>query len=73
AESSSLVDHAPVTTAEGLETSILGLRFRARTAHLRHGHLKLRCSATIAAVYYREKTMYIRGSLTHRGETLESR
>ncbi|XP_064115527.1 cell adhesion molecule 2-like [Macrobrachium nipponense] len=73
AESSSLVDHAPVTNSEGLETSILGLRFRARMTHLRQGHLKLRCSATIAAVYYRENTMYVRAYPSDRGEPLESR
>lgn len=56
AEMSSLIDYAPVTNEEGLETSILGLHFRASSSHLKHGLLKLRCTATIAAVYYRENT-----------------
>ncbi|KAK8387409.1 hypothetical protein O3P69_018180 [Scylla paramamosain] len=53
---SSLVDYAPITNEKGLETSILGLHFRASSNHLKHGMLKLRCTATIAAVYYRENT-----------------
>ncbi|XP_069992582.1 cell adhesion molecule 1-like isoform X2 [Penaeus vannamei] len=73
ADSGFLVDYAPVSNGGGLETSILGLHFRARMTHLRHGHLKLRCSATIAAVYYREKTIFARGFLTHNGDVLESR
>ncbi|XP_037791766.1 uncharacterized protein LOC119587087 [Penaeus monodon] len=73
ADSGFLVDYAPVSNGGGLETSILGLHFRARMSHLRHGHLKLRCSATIAAVYYREKTIFARGFLTHNGDVLESR
>ncbi|XP_063866373.1 uncharacterized protein LOC135103706 [Scylla paramamosain] len=56
AEMSSLVDYAPITNEKGLETSILGLHFRASSNHLKHGMLKLRCTATIAAVYYRENT-----------------
>ncbi|XP_071537778.1 uncharacterized protein [Panulirus ornatus] len=73
ADSASLVDYAPVTDSEGLETSILGLHFRARINHLRQGHLKLQCTATIAAVYYRENTIYAQAHLAHRGDALESR
>ncbi|XP_042876700.1 uncharacterized protein LOC122256228 [Penaeus japonicus] len=73
ADSGFLVDYAPVSNGVGLETSILGLHFRARMSHLRHGELKLRCTATIAAVYYREQTKFARGFLTHNGDVLESR
>ncbi|XP_042218958.1 uncharacterized protein LOC121864110 [Homarus americanus] len=72
ADSSSLVDYAPVPNGEGLESSILGLHFRARPSHLRNGHLKLRCTATIAAVYYRENTIYARAHLNRRRDPLES-
>ncbi|XP_045581611.2 cell adhesion molecule 2 [Procambarus clarkii] len=71
ADSISLVDYAPVPNAEGLETSILGLHFRARRSHLQQGHLKLRCTATIAAVYFREKAIFAHAHLTHRGEHFE--
>nr|XP_053628038.1 uncharacterized protein LOC128685497 [Cherax quadricarinatus] len=73
ADSVSLIDYAPVPNSEGLETSILGLHFRARLSHLQKGHLKLRCTATIAAVYYRENTIFARAHLTHRVDPLEGR
>lgn len=69
---SSLIDYAPVTNGEGLETSILGLHFRASSSHLKHGVLKLRCTATIAAVYYRENTRVAAGRLTERSHRPES-
>ncbi|KAG7170593.1 Cell adhesion molecule 2-like 4 [Homarus americanus] len=72
ADSAFLVDYAPVPNGEGLETSILGLHFRARPSHLRQGRLKLRCTATIAAVYFRENTIYARAHLTPRRDPLES-
>lgn len=69
---SSLIDYAPVTNAEGLETSILGLHFRASSNHLKHGILKLRCTATIAAVYYRENTRIAAARLTERSRRPKS-
>ncbi|KAK8387382.1 hypothetical protein O3P69_018162 [Scylla paramamosain] len=69
---STLIDYAPVTNAEGLETSILGLHFRASNNHLKHGMLKLRCTATIAAVYYSENTRVAAARLTERARRPES-
>ena len=61
---SSLIDYAPVTNAEGLETSILGLHFRASNNNFKYGILKLKCTATIADVYYRENTRAATTELT---------
>ncbi|KAK3851667.1 hypothetical protein Pcinc_041701, partial [Petrolisthes cinctipes] len=72
AESNYLIDFAPVSTSDGLETSILGLHFRAQLEHLKNGHLKLRCTATIAAVYFRENTVFARAKLTERADPPKS-
>ena len=70
---SSLVDYAPITNEKGLETSILGLHFRASSNHLKHGVLKLRCTATIASVYYRENTCTAATSVTQLSNIHEGR
>ena len=61
-----LKEYAPVRDREGLETSTLGLRFEARSRQLRHGDLKLRCTATIASVYFKESSIRVKGHLSHR-------
>jgi len=44
----------PVTEdLDGLETSVLGLHFVVKARHFREGDLKLKCTATLAALYWR--------------------
>lgn len=38
--------------SDGLETSVLGLHFTIKTRHFRKGDLKLKCTATLAALYW---------------------
>ncbi|CAL4076477.1 unnamed protein product, partial [Meganyctiphanes norvegica] len=61
-----IVEYMPMTDPEGLSTSTLGLRFRAREHHLQHGRLHLRCTASFAAVYTQETTNFSKAKLTHR-------
>lgn len=37
---------------DGLETSVLGLQFTIKPRHFRNGDLKLKCTATLAALYW---------------------
>jgi len=37
---------------DGLETSVLGLHFAVKSKHFRKGDLKLKCTATLAALYW---------------------
>lgn len=41
-----------VEDIDGLETSMLGLHFTIKTRHFRKGDLKLKCTATLAALYW---------------------
>lgn len=41
-----------VEDVDGLETSVLGLHFVIKTKHFRKGDLKLKCTATLAALYW---------------------
>jgi len=37
----------------GLQSTTLGLQFKVRQKHFRHGGLKIKCLATLAALYWR--------------------
>ncbi|XP_068201822.1 uncharacterized protein [Palaemon carinicauda] len=73
AESRMLVQYAPVNDSDGLETSRLGLRFIVGPRHFPSGELKLRCTATIAAVYWQSSEESVEGQLPQTGPALESK
>ncbi|KAK2714316.1 uncharacterized protein LOC136039977 [Artemia franciscana] len=47
--------HYPLEEVEetGLQSTTLGLQFKVRQKHFRHGGLKIKCLATLAALYWR--------------------
>uniref|UniRef100_A0A1Y1K2U9 Ig-like domain-containing protein n=1 Tax=Photinus pyralis TaxID=7054 RepID=A0A1Y1K2U9_PHOPY len=68
--------HGPetiITGREGLETSILGLEFVVKQKHFRRGDMKLKCSATIATIYWRSNEESVEGERPPRASVLESR
>ncbi|KAF2904250.1 hypothetical protein ILUMI_01925 [Ignelater luminosus] len=62
-----------ITGREGLETSILGLEFTVKQKHFRKGDMKLKCSATIATIYWRSNEESVEGERPIRASVLESR
>ncbi|KAK4886533.1 hypothetical protein RN001_002804 [Aquatica leii] len=62
-----------ITGREGLETSILGLEFIVKQKHFRRGDMKLKCSATIATIYWRSNEESVEGERPPRASVLESR
>lgn len=62
-----------ITGREGLETSILGLEFTVKQKHFRRGDMKLKCSATIATIYWRSNEESVEGERPPRASVLESR
>ncbi|XP_076066459.1 cell adhesion molecule 2-like [Oratosquilla oratoria] len=72
AENDYLLEYMPRTDEKGLATSTLGLRFHAQDKHLNQGRLELKCTATIAAVYWQNSTAQARGHLTHRNDVRQS-
>nr|XP_053644351.1 uncharacterized protein LOC128696948 [Cherax quadricarinatus] len=73
AESENLVEYTPVNDSDGLETSRLGLRFTVGPRHFPSGELRLRCTATIAAVYWQSSEESVEGQLPQTGPALESK
>lgn len=59
--------------SDGLETVVLGLEFRIRNKHFKRGDMKIKCSATIATVYWKTNELSIEGERTHRAPVMESR
>lgn len=72
-------DHVFVKTYEvtedkdGLETSTLGLRFKVREKHFKNGDLKLKCTATIATIYWKSNEESVQGVRTQSALASESR
>jgi hypothetical protein len=60
--------------ADGLETSTLGLRFKVREKHFRSsGDLKLKCTATIATIYWKSNEESVQGVRAQSALVSESR
>uniref|UniRef100_A0AAG5CV02 Ig-like domain-containing protein n=1 Tax=Anopheles atroparvus TaxID=41427 RepID=A0AAG5CV02_ANOAO len=56
-----------------LETSILGLEFRVKPKHFRHGDMKLKCLATISTVYWKSNEESVESDKPQKAPILESR
>ncbi|CAG7826452.1 unnamed protein product [Allacma fusca] len=52
AENGDTVEYSPQSDAEGLETSVLGVKFQVEPSHFRNGVMELRCTATIGNGYW---------------------
>lgn len=52
AERSHLKVYPIMEDIDGLETSVLGLHFTIKSRHFRKGDVKLKCTATLAALYW---------------------
>ncbi|KFB39715.1 hypothetical protein ZHAS_00007405 [Anopheles sinensis] len=78
---SELADHTYVRqyptivslTPDHLETSILGLEFRVKPKHFRHGDMKLKCLATIENVYWKSNEESVESDKPQKAPILESR
>ncbi|CAL4067944.1 unnamed protein product [Meganyctiphanes norvegica] len=73
AESQYLVEYAPESDTDGLETARLGLKFQVGTRHFPDGIIRLKCTATIAAVYWQSSEEDVEGQLPQTGPALESK
>ncbi|XP_063890099.1 cell adhesion molecule 1-like isoform X2 [Scylla paramamosain] len=73
AATENLVEYTPMNDSDGLETSRLGLRFVVGPRHFPSGELRLRCTATIAAVYWQSSEESAEGQLQQTGSVLESK
>uniref|UniRef100_A0A182QG80 Ig-like domain-containing protein n=1 Tax=Anopheles farauti TaxID=69004 RepID=A0A182QG80_9DIPT len=62
-----------VTGIDKLETSTLGLEFRIKPKHFKHGDMKLKCLATISTVYWKSNEESVEGEKLQKAPTLESR
>uniref|UniRef100_A0A182TND3 Ig-like domain-containing protein n=1 Tax=Anopheles melas TaxID=34690 RepID=A0A182TND3_9DIPT len=62
-----------ITGADKLETSVLGLEFRVKPKHFKHGDMKLKCLATISTVYWKSNEESVEGEKLQKAPTLESR
>ena len=60
------------TGREGLETSILGLKFRVTPKHFYQGDMKLKCLATIATVYWKSNEESVEGDRPQKAPVLEN-
>eukprot|EP00096_Caligus_rogercresseyi_P002471 TRINITY_DN14604_c0_g1_i1.p1 TRINITY_DN14604_c0_g1~~TRINITY_DN14604_c0_g1_i1.p1 ORF type:complete len:311 (+),score=72.94 TRINITY_DN14604_c0_g1_i1:859-1791(+) len=58
---------------DGLETSTLGLRFKVREKHFHQGDLKLKCTATIATIYWKSNEESVQGVRPQSALVSESR
>ena len=71
---SDLVKNFPVSYEDrGLETSTLGLRFKVRDKHFKHGDLKLKCTAVIATIYWKSNEESVQGVRPQSALVSESR
>jgi hypothetical protein len=57
----------------GLETSVLGLWFKVRDKHFKQGDLKLKCTATIATIYWKSNEESVQGVRPQSALVSESR
>ena len=57
----------------GLETSTLGLWFKVREKHFKQGDLKLKCTATIATIYWKSNEESVQGVRPQSALVSESR
>ena len=55
------------------ETSTLGLRFKVRDKHFKHGDLKLKCTAAIATIYWKSNEESVQGVRPQSALVSESR
>ena len=58
---------------DDLETSVMGLRFRVREKHFKAGDLKLKCTASIATIYWKSNEESVQGVRTQSALASESR
>lgn len=58
-----LIEYLPISEKDGLETSVLGLRFQVEPKHFRSGILELKCTATIGNGYWVTKKMVSQASI----------
>ncbi|XP_053960498.1 uncharacterized protein LOC128864765 [Anastrepha ludens] len=58
---------------EGLEIARLGLEFRVRSSHFRHGDMKLKCVAKISSLYWQSNEASVESDRQQRAPALESR
>ncbi|XP_065221722.1 uncharacterized protein LOC135846515 isoform X2 [Planococcus citri] len=56
---------------EGLEATVLGLKFKVQPEHFRNGDMKLKCLATIATVYWRSNEESVEGEKQHKPPVME--
>ena len=61
------------TGREGLEISILGLKFRVTPKNFHQGDMKLKCLATIATVYWKSNEESVEEDRPQKAPVLESR
>lgn len=57
ADFADLIEYLPLSEQDGLETSVLGLRFQVEPKHFPSGILELKCTATIGNGYWVTKKM----------------
>jgi len=69
------VKHYDVETERlsGLQTSTLGLWFKVRDKHFKNGDMKLKCTATIASIYWKSNEESVQGVRTQSALVSESR
>lgn len=62
-----------VVNRDGLEMSRLGLEFRVRGYHFKHGDMKLKCVAKISSLYWQSNEESVESDRQQRAPALESR
>ncbi|EDW04254.1 GH11700 [Drosophila grimshawi] len=62
-----------VVNRDGLEMARLGLEFRVRGFHFRHGDMKLKCVAKISSLYWQSNEESVESDRQQRAPALESR
>ncbi|KPU73154.1 uncharacterized protein Dana_GF14785, isoform C [Drosophila ananassae] len=62
-----------VVNRDGLEMSRLGLEFRVRGYHFKHGDMKLKCVAKISSLYLQSNEESVESDRQQRAPALESR
>ncbi|XP_037958960.1 uncharacterized protein LOC119688354 [Teleopsis dalmanni] len=58
---------------DGLEMARLGLEFRVRSYHFKHGDMKLKCVAKISSLYWQSNEESVESDRQQRAPALESR
>ncbi|ALC40072.1 beat-IIIa, partial [Drosophila busckii] len=62
-----------VVNRDGLEMARLGLEFRVRGYHFKHGDMKLKCVAKISSLYWQSNEESVESDRQQRAPALESR